>query len=78
MNRREFFGFLAASALSGDSVLASDIAFSADSSANPARIPEPQDFSIRIAPIKVELSPGHVITTVGYNGNVPGPVLRVE
>lgn len=81
MNRREFLGVLAASALSGLSALASDIAFSADSSstAAEAKIPEARpDFSLRIVPVKLELSPGHTITTVGYDGRVPGPLLRVR
>jgi FtsP/CotA-like multicopper oxidase with cupredoxin domain len=81
MNRREFLGVLAASALSGLSALASDIAFSADSSSAraEANIPEPPpDFSLRTVPVKLELSPGHTITTVGYNGRVPGPLFRVR
>jgi FtsP/CotA-like multicopper oxidase with cupredoxin domain len=71
---------LAASALSGLSALATHIAFSADSSiSRGSNIPEPSpDFSIRIAPVKFELSPSHTITTVGYNGTVPGPLLRVK
>jgi FtsP/CotA-like multicopper oxidase with cupredoxin domain len=36
------------------------------------------DFSIRIAPVKVELAPGTVIETVGYNGTAPGPILRMR
>jgi FtsP/CotA-like multicopper oxidase with cupredoxin domain len=81
LNRREFLGVFAVSALSGLSALTSDIAFSADSWLTPveAQIPEsPTDFSIRIAPVKLELSAGHTITTVGYNGKVPGPLLRVR
>ena len=35
-------------------------------------------FELRIAPVKVELAPGVVIDTVGYNGQVPGPILRVK
>ena len=36
------------------------------------------DFSIRIAPVKLEIAPGNVIKTVGYNGKVPGPILRMR
>ena len=36
------------------------------------------DFSIRIAPVKLELAPGTVIETVGYNGTAPGPILRMR
>src|ERR1700722_983466 len=36
------------------------------------------DFSLRISPVKLELAPGAVIETVGYNGTAPGPVLRMR
>ena len=36
------------------------------------------DYSLRIAPLKLELAPGNVIETFGYNGTVPGPVLRLR
>ena len=34
------------------------------------------DYSIRIAPISLEIAPGKIIKTTAYNGTVPGPVLR--
>ena len=36
------------------------------------------DYSLRIAPLRLELGPGKVIETFGYNGTVPGPVLRLR
>src|SRR5262245_36062339 len=36
------------------------------------------DFSLTIAPLALELAPGQVIKTVGYNGSVPGPLIRVR
>ena len=36
------------------------------------------DYSLRIAPLRLELAPGKVIDTFGYNGTVPGPVLRLR
>ena len=36
------------------------------------------DYSLRIAPMRLELAPGKVIDTYGYNGSVPGPVLRLR
>jgi len=36
------------------------------------------DHTIRIAPVSVELAPGRTISTIGYNGTVPGPVLRMK
>lgn len=36
------------------------------------------DHTIRIAPVSVELAPGRTIQTIGYNGTVPGPILRMK
>jgi FtsP/CotA-like multicopper oxidase with cupredoxin domain len=36
------------------------------------------DYSLRIAPLRLELAPGKVIDTFAYNGMVPGPVLRLR
>ena len=36
------------------------------------------DYSLRIAPLKLELASGKVIQTYGYNGTVPGPLLRLR
>ena len=42
-----------------------------------AQIANATDYTLRIAPLKLELAPGKVIDTFGYNGTVPGPLLRV-
>jgi FtsP/CotA-like multicopper oxidase with cupredoxin domain len=36
------------------------------------------DFTLRIAPMLVELAPQVAISTIGYNNTVPGPLLRVR
>ena len=36
------------------------------------------DYTIRIAPVTVELTPEHILSTIGYNGVSPGPVLRMR
>ena len=36
------------------------------------------DFSLRIAPVTVELAPQVVLSTIGYNNQVPGPLLRMR
>jgi len=36
------------------------------------------DYSLRIAPVTVELDPAHILSTIGYNGTAPGPVLRMK
>ena len=36
------------------------------------------EFSLEIAPITVELAPNRILSTVGYNGASPGPLLRMK
>jgi FtsP/CotA-like multicopper oxidase with cupredoxin domain len=36
------------------------------------------DFTLKIAPMLVELAPQVVISTIGYSNKVPGPLLRVR
>jgi FtsP/CotA-like multicopper oxidase with cupredoxin domain len=36
------------------------------------------DHTIRIAPVSLEIAPGKIIKTTGYNGSVPGPPLRLQ
>lgn len=36
------------------------------------------DYTLRIAPVTVELAPDRILSTIGYNGSSPGPVLRLR
>jgi FtsP/CotA-like multicopper oxidase with cupredoxin domain len=36
------------------------------------------DYTIHIAPVTVELDRTHILSTIGYNGTAPGPVLRMR
>jgi FtsP/CotA-like multicopper oxidase with cupredoxin domain len=36
------------------------------------------DYTLRIAPVTVELSPDHILSTTGYNDLAPGPILRMR
>src|ERR1700681_1871947 len=36
------------------------------------------DFTLQIAPITVELAPNRILSTIGYNGTSPGPLLRMK
>jgi FtsP/CotA-like multicopper oxidase with cupredoxin domain len=38
----------------------------------------PHRLSLEIAPVTVELAPGVLVRTTGYNGTAPGPVLRLQ
>ena len=40
--------------------------------------PSQADHTIRIAPVSLEIAPGRIIRTTGYNGTAPGPALRLE
>jgi FtsP/CotA-like multicopper oxidase with cupredoxin domain len=36
------------------------------------------DITLRISPVTVPLTPTHIISTIGYNGTSPGPILRMR
>ena len=45
----------------------------------PASVPGGDaDYTLRIAPVTVELDATHIVSTIGYNGTAPGPVLRMK
>ena len=74
MNRRSFLwsaGMLAA-AQSLDALLPAQ---TTQGSARPAG---KADHSLRIAPCTVEIGPGVTVKTLAYNGQVPGPLLRLR
>jgi FtsP/CotA-like multicopper oxidase with cupredoxin domain len=44
-----------------------------------AAVGEPKpDVTLRISPVELEIAPRRTIRTTGYNGSVPGPVLRLR
>ena len=54
------------------------LALAAGSSlAQPAFPQAPADIILRITPVNLEIAPGRIIKTTGYNGSSPGPLLRV-
>jgi FtsP/CotA-like multicopper oxidase with cupredoxin domain len=66
-NRREFvFGAGAAGIVVGGLI--------GHAYTQPARA----DYTLQIEPMNLELAPGKTIKTFGYNGTVPGPVLRMR
>jgi FtsP/CotA-like multicopper oxidase with cupredoxin domain len=36
------------------------------------------DVTLRIEPVTVELAPDRILSTIGYNGTSPGPILRMQ
>jgi FtsP/CotA-like multicopper oxidase with cupredoxin domain len=43
-----------------------------------AQEPAAPDYELEIAPLTLELSPRHRLKTLAYNGQVPGPLLRLK
>src|SRR5271169_5509006 len=38
----------------------------------------PADVTLRIGSVKADIAPGKTILTTGYNGSVPGPLIRLR
>ena len=51
---------------------------SSGTTANASTDGSPADVTLRIAPVALEISPSRFISTIGYNGTSPGPVLRMR
>src|SRR5882757_9171187 len=51
---------------------------SAQASCGKRAPPTAVDYTLRIAAGKVELAPGVVVSTTTYNGQFPGPLLRLQ
>lgn len=68
MDRREFLAVMGTSACLGAASRLGLNGFQENSSA---------DVTLRISPIAIEIAPGRIIKTTGYNGSAPGPVLRL-
>ncbi len=83
MNRRDFIAASSVAAFSGPlSTLArlDRAAAGAPMAAASCDIPRgvPPDYTLRVAPLRLELAPGKIVHTVAYNGAVPGPLLRLK
>jgi FtsP/CotA-like multicopper oxidase with cupredoxin domain len=81
-SRREFLRTSAAAAAGvlGSGVPAAGWGVAGESLAElpaPGRLP-PADVTIRIAPVLVEAAPHRILSTIGYNGSAPGPVVRLK
>ena len=70
MKRRDFlFAAGAIAAQAGRDIVTPGVVEAAASKA---------DHTLRIGPVSFELAPGKTIRTTGYNGTVPGPLLRMK
>ena len=82
MNRRDFvkFGGIAAIELGAARLLMSQSQPGMPTAQSNTPTPDASsaDFTLRIAPVTVELTPSRIISTIGYNGTAPGPLLRMR
>ena len=89
MHRRDFLQLGALTAFGGPLVVSS----AAQQAQTPISMPMPMpaspstagpaelsgtEFTLKIAPVTVELAPNRIVSTIGYNGISPGPRLRMK
>ena len=79
MKRRELLK-LAGIALGQNGAARLPLWAQATQATNPASaaLDQKADYTLHIAPVTVELDRSHIISTIGYNGVAPGPVLRMR
>jgi FtsP/CotA-like multicopper oxidase with cupredoxin domain len=79
-SRRQFLkasGLIAGALLLGPTMEATSLEPNAQQGAAAAEAP-PADYTIRIGVTPVEIAPNRIISTVTYNGQFPGPLLRFK
>src|ERR1700688_221710 len=76
MNRRDFvrLGCAAVAQAHASRLLAAQMPMPAQQAAEGAKA----DFTLQIEPVVLELAPSRAISTIGYNGGSPGPLLRMR
>src|SRR6202045_3604450 len=79
MNRRDLIklGGAAIVGTSASRLLPAQMQSQMQATAAPAETGK-ADITLGIAPVTVELAPNHILSTIGYNGTSPGPVLRMR
>jgi hypothetical protein len=78
--------FLLASALAGGGLMLPTFAVAqnsmrmpmASATATPPVNTGPTEVSLRIGPVLVDVTKDKTISTIGYNGQVPGPLIRLQ
>jgi len=80
VNRRDFvkFGGMAALEMGAARILRSQSQPDAMQGSPANAAASKADITLRISPVTVELTPAHTISTIGYNGTSPGPVLHMR
>src|SRR5438067_13127285 len=49
-----------------------------ESSKTSSEVSGPADVTLRIAAVLADIAKDHTISTIGYNGSVPGPLIRLR
>jgi FtsP/CotA-like multicopper oxidase with cupredoxin domain len=78
MRRRQFLALAGQCASAGMLPLCDDWRMQYPATVSTAPPDPPADITLRIAEIALELAPGRTVRTLAYNGQVPGPLLRVR
>jgi len=82
MERRDFLKFASLAAATPLAAQQMQMPMQMPGGMLPGRIDPPEltgtDFTLRIGPVEVELAPNRIISTIGYNGISPGPLLRMK
>jgi FtsP/CotA-like multicopper oxidase with cupredoxin domain len=76
IKRRDFLK-LGTAVAAASSLPAAHLPLAAQAAA-PAAPEPPADITLTIAPMAVQLAPSRIVSTIGYNGTAPGPVLRMK
>jgi FtsP/CotA-like multicopper oxidase with cupredoxin domain len=75
ITRRKFLG----AAAGGSGLLLADCSrTTAPTEPAPSAPTGPADVTLRIAPVLADIAKDHTISTIGYNGRVPGPLIRLR
>jgi FtsP/CotA-like multicopper oxidase with cupredoxin domain len=75
ITRRKFLG----AAAGGSGLLLADCSrTTAPTEPAPSAPTGPADVTLRIAPVLADIAKDHTISTIGYNGQVPGPLIRLR
>jgi FtsP/CotA-like multicopper oxidase with cupredoxin domain len=73
LRRREFL-----SAMAGSAALLSGCSGPSTSSKEATSTSAKADITLRIGPVLADIAKDHTISTIGYNGSVPGPLIRLR
>ena len=74
--RRDFLTNLSAGALAAGALTSCRRPMPTDDEAGAPS--GPADVTLRIGPVLVDIAKEHTISTIGYNGQVPGPIVRLK